>query len=41
MISRDASFWKETINDEIDLIMSNQTWELVDLPLGCRPSTRV
>ena len=36
MTSRDASFWKEAINDEMDSIMSNQTWELVDLPLGSK-----
>ena len=37
MTSRDASFWKEAINDEIDSIMSNQIWELVDLPPGSKP----
>ncbi|KAL6314756.1 hypothetical protein AAG906_027104 [Vitis piasezkii] len=30
-------FWKEAINDEMDSIMSNQTWEMVDLPLGSKP----
>ena len=30
--SRDSAFWKESIQDEIDSIMSNHTWELVDLP---------
>ncbi|KAL6345172.1 hypothetical protein AAG906_013656 [Vitis piasezkii] len=30
-------FWKEAINDEMDSIMSNQTWELVDLPPGSKP----
>nr|CAN83010.1 hypothetical protein VITISV_010102 [Vitis vinifera] len=37
MASRDAAFWKEAINDEMDSIMSNQTWELVDLPPGSKP----
>ena len=37
MTSRDASFWKEVINDEMDSIMSNQTWELVNLPHGSKP----
>ncbi|RVW74280.1 Retrovirus-related Pol polyprotein from transposon TNT 1-94 [Vitis vinifera] len=27
MASRDVAFWKEAINDEMDSIMSNQTWE--------------
>lgn len=35
MCSRDVSFWKEAINDEIDSITENQTWKLVDLLLGC------
>uniref|UniRef100_A0A2N9HA68 CCHC-type domain-containing protein n=1 Tax=Fagus sylvatica TaxID=28930 RepID=A0A2N9HA68_FAGSY len=41
MASRDAAFWKEAVNDEIDSILSNNTWVLVDLPLssntiGCK-----
>ncbi|PKI41773.1 hypothetical protein CRG98_037836 [Punica granatum] len=32
MASRDAAFWKETINDEMDSILFNNTWVLVDLP---------
>ncbi|KAK3020145.1 hypothetical protein RJ639_003253 [Escallonia herrerae] len=32
--SRDAAFWKEAINNEMDSIMSNGTWTLVDLPPG-------
>ncbi|RVW62312.1 Retrovirus-related Pol polyprotein from transposon TNT 1-94 [Vitis vinifera] len=27
MASRDVAFWKEAINDEMDSIMSNQTWD--------------
>ena len=39
--SLDASFWKDAINSEIESIMSNHTWELVDMPkgnkaIGCR-----
>nr|GEV37924.1 zinc finger, CCHC-type [Tanacetum cinerariifolium] len=30
----DVAFWKETINDEIDSIMGNNTWVLADLPRG-------
>ena len=37
MSSRDSAFWKEAINDEIDSIISNHTWELVDLPQGSKP----
>ena len=37
MTSRNASFWKEAINDEIDSIISNQTWELVHLPPRSKP----
>ena len=29
--------WKETIKSEIDFIQHNHTWELVNLPLGCKP----
>ncbi|GKC18236.1 hypothetical protein Tco_1015018, partial [Tanacetum coccineum] len=34
MKSQDVAFWKEAINDEIDSIMGNNTWVLVDLPPG-------
>nr|KAJ0190715.1 hypothetical protein LSAT_V11C800406370 [Lactuca sativa] len=37
MTSRDAPLWKEAINDEMDSIMGNGTWELADLPKGRRP----
>ena len=41
MNSQDYPFWNEAINDEMDLIMSNKTWKLVDLlpgskPIGCK-----
>ena len=29
--------WKEAIKSEIDSIIHNHTWELVDLPPGCKP----
>ena len=29
--------WKEAIKSEIDFILQNHTWELVDLPPGCKP----
>ena len=35
--SMDSNFWKEAIKSEIDSIMSNHTWELVDLPKGSKP----
>ena len=37
MRSIDANFWKEAIKSEIDSLESNKTWELTDLPKGCRP----
>ncbi|GKB81111.1 zinc finger, CCHC-type containing protein [Tanacetum coccineum] len=37
MKSQDVAFWKEAINDEMDSIMGNNTWVLVDLPSGCKP----
>ena len=39
MSSRDVAFWKEAVNDEMDSIMSNNTWILVDLPPGSKPIT--
>ena len=37
MASQDSSFWKEAINDEMDSIMGNNMWVLVDLPSSCKP----
>ncbi|GJT77290.1 zinc finger, CCHC-type containing protein [Tanacetum coccineum] len=37
MQSRDATFGKEAIDDEIGSIMENNTWVLSDLPPGCKP----
>ncbi|GJT81330.1 zinc finger, CCHC-type containing protein [Tanacetum coccineum] len=31
--SRNSAFWKEAIDDEMDSLISNNTWELSDLPL--------
>ncbi|KAL0283992.1 UNVERIFIED_CONTAM: Retrovirus-related Pol polyprotein from transposon TNT 1-94 [Sesamum angustifolium] len=35
--SPEAPFWKEAINSEIESIMQNHTWELVDVPSGSKP----
>jgi hypothetical protein len=34
--SPDADFWKEAIRSEMDSIMSNATWEVVERPYGCK-----
>jgi len=39
MESQDAPFWKEAVQDEMDSIMENNTWVLVDLPPECKPIT--
>lgn len=31
-----ALFWREAIDNETNLIMSNHSWELIDLPLGIK-----
>nr|GEX31776.1 zinc finger, CCHC-type [Tanacetum cinerariifolium] len=36
MASRDVAFWKKAVQIEIDSIMHNDTWELTDLPHGCK-----
>jgi hypothetical protein len=35
--SPDADGWKETVHSEMDSIMMNETWEVVDHPFGCKP----
>ena len=35
--SSDGPLWKEAIKSEIDSILQNHTWELVDLPSRCKP----
>ena len=37
LASRDSPFWKEAINDEIDSLLSNGTWVLVDPPPNSKP----
>ena len=36
--SLDADLWKEAVQSEMDSIMSNGTWEVVDRPYGCKPA---
>ena len=35
--SPEALFWKEAINSEVESILSNHTWKLVDLPPSNKP----
>jgi hypothetical protein len=35
--STDVDLWKETVRSEMNSIMSNGTWEVVDQPYGCKP----
>jgi len=37
MASSDALYWKEAINSDMESIMQNQTWVLVNLPPGSKP----
>ncbi|OIT00032.1 hypothetical protein A4A49_60145, partial [Nicotiana attenuata] len=37
MRSIDASFWKEAIKSKLDSIIFSHTWNLSDLPKGCKP----
>ena len=37
MPSPEAPYWKEAINDVVESIFQNHTWELVDLPPGLKP----
>ena len=34
--SPNSIFWKEAINEEMESLLSNKTWKLVDLPIGCK-----
>ena len=36
LTSPNAIFWKEDVNDEMESLISNRTWKLVDLPPGCK-----
>jgi hypothetical protein len=33
----DADLWKEAVRNEMDSIMSNETWGIVERPYGCKP----
>ena len=35
--SLDVDLWKEAVRSEMEYIMSNGTWEIVDHPYGCKP----
>ena len=35
--SPNAEFWKEAVRSEMNSIMSNGTWEVVECPYGCKP----
>jgi hypothetical protein len=35
--SPDAEYWREAVRSEMDSIISNGTWEITDLPAGCKP----
>ena len=37
MKSSEAQYWKEEVNSEVESILNNHTWELVDLPPGNKP----
>ena len=37
MNSIEGLMWKVAIDNEIESILHNHTWELVDLPPGCKP----
>ena len=36
LTSPNVIFWKETVNDEMESLIYNITWKLVDLPPGCK-----
>ena len=36
MASRESAFWREAVNDEMDSIIGNNTWELSELPPGSK-----
>ncbi|CAM8902544.1 unnamed protein product [Rhodiola kirilowii] len=35
-VSEEGPSWKEAIKSELDSILQNHAWELVDLPQGCK-----
>ena len=34
--SLEGSLWKKAIKSEVDYILQNHIWELIDLPPGCK-----
>jgi hypothetical protein len=35
--SPNAERWKEAVHNEMESILTNGTWEICDLPVGCKP----
>jgi hypothetical protein len=35
--SLDSEHWKEAVQNEMESILINGTWEICDLPVGCKP----
>ena len=35
--SPEDPLWKEAINSEVESILHDHTWEMVDLPQSCKP----
>nr|ABA96931.2 retrotransposon protein, putative, Ty1-copia subclass [Oryza sativa Japonica Group] len=33
----DADYWKEAVRSEMDSIIANGTWEVIERPYGCKP----
>ena len=38
--SSDAERWKEIVHNEMESFLTNGTWEICDLPVGCKPVGR-
>jgi hypothetical protein len=34
--SPDAERWKEEVRNEMEFILKNGTWNICDLPIGCK-----
>ena len=37
MCSSESTYWKEVVNSEIESILRNHSWELIDLPPRNKP----
>jgi hypothetical protein len=35
--SIDVECWKEAVHNEMESLMSNETWEICDCPIACKP----